>query len=219
MADIDRLVERAASAVISGGDPRPGLQPLVEVLLQDPDAYPASNHILGFIHCRVAEVNGQTLRIHIWPKRNRSGGTPDWPVHTHHWTISSAILAGYVFNETFEVTQDEEGRHQNYEVQYLDNGKSERIRTNMRVSSALICVDRWSAGERYEIPLNTYHSTSVPDGVFAATAILTGVSTTLRPLVLGDASGGEAYQYTVDRARPDDWLDALSQLLKAMEVP
>ena len=217
MADRD-LFESAASAVVSGGDPRVSLRPLVRLLQRSPEAYPAGQHVLGFHHCKVAEVNGRTLRVHIWPKDKRSYGVPTWPVHTHHWTISSAILAGHVFNETFAVSENEDGRHQLYAVKYASDGWSERQRTDTRATSTSIQLDRWNAGERYEIRLNTYHSTSVPDGVFAATAILTGKRTTTPPLVLGEASAAQSYRYPKEIVPSETWLDTLNQLLELMEA-
>ncbi|MGN6816265.1 MAG: hypothetical protein ACTHK3_09290, partial [Solirubrobacterales bacterium] len=137
---------------------------------------------------------------------------------THHWTISSAVIAGYVINKTFSVHADDRGPHQLYKVHYLADGRSERRRTETQVSVEAVGQDRWRAGERYEIPLETYHSTTVPERVFAATAILTGKRTDLPPLVLGDSSGNDAYQYSVESSSPDKWAKALRQLRLLMEA-
>jgi hypothetical protein len=219
MADITPLAEKAASAVVSGGDPRVGLRPLLVAMQRDPSAYPATRHILGFLHCKVADVNGHTLRIHIWTEGKRRIGYPNWPMHTHHWTISSAILAGFVLNDTFAVAEEDDGPYRLYEVGYLSHNLSERRRTEARVASTPIRADRWYAGERYEIPLGAYHSTTVPAGAFAATAILTGLRTPSSPLVVGEASGKDRYRYAVDPAPCEEWLGALTQLLELMKLP
>lgn len=210
------VLETAAEAIVGNGEPREQLLPLIEMLVDNPERYPATKHVLGFIHCKLAEFNGQTLRLHVWPAGERSYGIPAWPVHTHHWTISSAVIAGYVVNETFSVRTDDHGHKQLYEVHYVGNGLSERRRIDERVSVDVNRSEFWHAGERYSIPLGTYHSTTVPEGTFAATVILTGIRTDVAPLVLGQVSGKTQYRYSVDEVATENWASTLAELRPLM---
>jgi hypothetical protein len=208
-----------AKLVLGGtDDPWPALRELVQHVTRDPDAYLPNEHVLGFVHCRLGEFEGRTVRLHIWPKENRELMDPVWPVHTHHWTISSAVIAGHVLNETFEVQRDLGGTSQLYRVEYSKGGLSERRKTGDRVSVARQSRERWDAGAVYEIPLKTYHSTTVPDGLFAATVIVTGQQTRDLPLVVGDAAGDDRYEY---RVRPTDhgrWRGLLAELNASMAL-
>jgi hypothetical protein len=137
---------------------------------------------------------------------------PVRPVHTHHWTISNAVIAGHVINETFEVQPGDNGSKQIYEVRCIGDGLSERRRTDQRLTVVGRGAERWDAGSRYDIPLSTYHSTFVPHQIFAATVIVTGRRTEARPLVLGEASGEASYQYVTEGLTRERWSALLTQL-------
>jgi hypothetical protein len=143
--------------------------------------------------------------LHIWPDTERDYAEPRWPVHTHRWTISSVIVAGQVLNETFAVEPTDGGQHQLYEVLYAGDGITERARTKQRVSMRPARSDSWRAGDRYEIDLGTFHSTTVPDGILSATLIVSGVQTDAPPKVVGDVSGVDAYRYTARPVADNVW--------------
>jgi hypothetical protein len=216
MAEAD-IIENAAVAVLEGDDPRVELLPLIGMLASQPERFPATKHVLGFLHCKLGELDGRTLRLHIWPDTERLYGDPQWPVHTHHWTISSAVVAGHVVNETFAVWPDIQGQSQLYEVHYAGNGLSERRRTDERVVVVKNDSETWRAGDRYDIPLGTYHSTTVPEGTFAATIIVTGTRTDALPLVLGQASGKAQYHYSAEEPAAEAWVQALSKLQRSIQ--
>jgi hypothetical protein len=218
MPNADTLAGTVVSVLHGKGDVGAALLPVVKAVAGDPERYAANYHVLGFLHCRLGESEGHTVRLHIWPSVPRIYAEPVWAVHTHHWTIDSAVIAGHVLNETFEVNRDDQGPHELYEVAYLGDGLSERRRTGQRVSMVRTSAERWEAGQRYEIPLETYHSTTVPEGLFAATVIVTGLRSNTSPLVVGDASGGVRYRYGVQAVSLERWSQALTELTALLEA-
>jgi len=210
------LLEDAMATVLGAGDPRPRLLSLVETLAEAPADVPASRHVLGFLHCRLGACDDRTVALHVWPDGPRQQGEPVWPVHSHRWTISSAVIAGYLVNETFRVRPSETNSHQLYEVRYISDELSERQRTGQHVEISPHSADRWNAGDRYEIPLGTYHTTNVPHDVFAATVMVTGKKEDVPPLVVGDASGVPSYRYGVDPVDTGEWAAVLDRLREMM---
>jgi hypothetical protein len=77
--------------------------------------------------------------------------------------------------------------------------------------------DTWRAGDRYDIPLETYHSTTVPEGTFAATVIVTGTRTDAAPLVVGQTSGKAQYLYSAEKLASGKWARALGKLQRSLQ--
>jgi hypothetical protein len=217
MLNQDLLSSAAECVLRRQDDPRIGLLPLIESVAANPEQHPGAHHVLGFLQTRLGEVDGRTVRLHIWPEDDRDYGTPNWPIHTHHWTIDSAVVAGHVVNETFVIDRDDGGSFELFAVAYLEGALSERRPIGERIRVSQETVERWDAGQRYSIPLATYHSTTVPERTFAATVILTGVRTDTPPLVVGEVTSDRpSYRYETRFVDPNRWAAELRKLEAAV---
>jgi hypothetical protein len=158
----------------------------------------ATQHVLGFMHLRIAEFSGYALRLHIWPTPQYPPALPVWLVHTHAWRLSSLVVVGEVENRIYDVAEAPDGEHRLYEVVY-EGDHSKRVSLPARVSCRRATTDRIGKGVVYEVPAGAYHSTVVDDGVFAVTFVVTEAAGQVRARVVGGAEGQDEYGY--DRVR------------------
>jgi len=53
-------------------------------------------HPLGFVSCVVSNKEDLVTRLHYWPKNQKKPKCPDWPIHTHLFTLTSLVLHGQI---------------------------------------------------------------------------------------------------------------------------
>lgn len=51
-------------------------------------------HPLGFVSCVVFDEGGVVTRLHYWPSNERRPKSPNWPIHTHLFKLSSLVVSG-----------------------------------------------------------------------------------------------------------------------------
>jgi hypothetical protein len=203
---MDELLPAVLSSSDDSDDLREPIRPVLERLADKPELVDPTEHVLGFVHCRLGETAGRVIRLHIWSVPPLNAAEPEWLIHNHLWEIRSHILCGQLEDHRFNVSTVPEGPHRLYEVHY-EGARSRRVASNRRVDCHLVEKNQWSAGDRYVIPPGDFHTTVVDPGVLTATLVVTGIPSPERPLVVGSVSGQGAYDYE-RRAYPSDSFSA-----------
>lgn len=169
-------------------------------------------HPLGFVSTVIAKVNGShTLRLHYWPKNERRTKNPDWPIHTHSYSLSSLVLAGKV--EDFQYELEAGLQYSVYEVRYF-GGDSEIVRTNRTVSVAKAARNIHSPGTQYRVERGVFHQSRVPYGESAVTLVALSDTSSDPPLVLGK-TGDSRYPYDRTCFDPDTFWTAVRIAMNA----
>lgn len=151
-------------------------------------------HPLGFASCVIKEVVGEViLRVHYWPQNERRTKNPDWPVHTHSYTLSSLVLHGNIEDIQYETTEGDEFAL--YQGTYF-NGDSEINRLGRRVRISECISKTHVKGGQYRVERGVFHQSSVKLSESAVTFVALSESTTDAPLVLG---GDGEHKYPYDR--------------------
>ena len=155
-------------------------------------------HPLGFVSCIVREEGRTyTTRLHYWPKYERRTKSPNWPIHTHAYDLSSLILDGRIYDIQYKLVAG--SGYAIYSVEYF--GESSTINyTNEKASIAKVTDGVHVAGEEYSIPIGSFHETRVPMDECAVSLVVLSNFSDRRPLVLGR---GEGQRYRYDRAAFD----------------
>jgi len=169
-------------------------------------------HPLGFVSTVVAKVDGShTLRLHYWPKNERRTKNPDWPIHTHSYSLSSLVLAGRVEDLQYEL---EAGlQYSVYEVRYF-GGNSEILRTNRTASIAKIAAHVHSPGTQYRVERGVFHQSRVAYEDSAVTLVALSENSSEPPLVLG-TTGDTRYPYDRTQYDPNTFWAAVRSALGA----
>jgi hypothetical protein len=167
-------------------------------------------HPLGFVSAVVAKVDGShTLRLHYWPKGQRRTKNPDWPIHTHSYSLSSLVLAGSVEDLQYELEAG--SQYSVYEVRYFE-GDSEIVRTDRTVSIVKATAHVHLSGIQYRVERGVFHQSRVALEDSAVTLVALSENTSSPPLVLG-ATGERRYPYDRTRFDPDTfWAAARTAL-------
>lgn len=168
-------------------------------------------HPLGFVSCVIDEVSSSHVaRVHYWPECERRVKNPDWPIHTHTYSLESLVLAGTVRDLQYRVQPGTEWCE--YSVNYYSGG-SELVRTSNEVDTIAEVDELRRAGSRYEVPRGVYHQTLVPREQSAVTLVLLTDHSSDAPKVLGSKLA-ERYPYdriSFDRER---FWDAIKKALE-----
>ena len=150
-------------------------------------------HPLGFISCVIREEPKRLLvRVHYWPKAERRTKSPDWPIHTHIYDLSSLVLMGNVQDMQYRA-EDNGSEYSIYSVSY--HGENSAIAPSKREISVIPVVDRMhGVGEEYSVPAGVFHQTFVPMEDSAMTLVALSNFQETDPLVLGK-SGDKSFPY------------------------
>lgn len=149
-------------------------------------------HPLGFVSCVVDECPGEYVtRVHFWPPGERRVKNPDWPIHTHTYTLTSLVLAGAVRDLQYKVVPGDE--YCVYSVNYYKGG-SEIVRTSESVSAIVDIDEMRIAGQEYGVPRGVFHQTQVEHDQAAVTVVRLSNHGKDAPKVLG-TERDEKYPY------------------------
>ncbi len=133
----------------------------------------AALHPYGFFVLRLGSVRTQALRLHLWPTGHRARQKPDWPVHSHPWSLLSRVICGSLTNEIYDVDVVEQGaRHRLYVVRYEERF-SILEKTLQRVTCSRVSSTHYSVGDTYSLNAREYHVTIVPPRILCSTIVLT----------------------------------------------
>lgn len=155
-------------------------------------------HPLGFVSCVVDESRAPLItRVHFWPANERRVKNPDWPIHTHSYSLNSLVLSGAVKDIQYDVIAGNQWCV--YSVRYYEGG-SEIIRTPERVIAVPSVVEMRYAGQEYEVPRGVFHQTQVEYGQSAVTLVSLSQHGSEAPKVLGTE---QAERYPYDRTAFD----------------
>lgn len=75
-------------------------------------------HPLGFVSCVIFDENGVVTRLHYWPAGERRPKTPNWPIHTHLFKLSSLVVSGTLIDRQYHCSQGSD--YLGYKVVYSD---------------------------------------------------------------------------------------------------
>lgn len=151
-------------------------------------------HPLGFASCVIKkDVPNVTLRVHYWPPNVRRTKNPDWPIHTHSYTLSSLVLHGAIEDIQYETAQGDE--YTIYQVTYL-NENSEIINTARKINISKQIAEMRTNGDQYRVERGVFHQSTVKFSESAVTLVALSEPSNEAPLVLG--KGGE-HRYPYDR--------------------
>lgn len=136
----------------------------------------AVKHPLGFLCLPVRREGEYGLCVHLFGMREVWSG-PEEAVtsvlHAHSWDLTSQVLYGRVANVRFRVRDDV--RHATHRVYEVDSGAGgvDLLRPTARlVRRDRRAVEASGRGEVYVLPAGEFHTTVVPPGRTAATAVL-----------------------------------------------
>ena len=170
-------------------------------------------HPLGFVSCVIEDIpSNNTIRLHYWPKGMRRVKNPDWPIHTHSYTLNSLILRGKVRNLQYR-TVSGVGKWI-YLVNYFEGG-SEIIRTEDETQVIIESDEVRYCGEQYQVPRGTFHQTHVPINEIAVTIVVLSDYSEEHPKVLGDYKLSKKYPY--DRI-PFDQIHFWNEVREALNL-
>lgn len=142
-------------------------------------------HPLGFVSCVIDEMPGNYVaRVHYWPNGERRVKNPDWPIHTHSYTLSSLVLDGCVRDLQYRKAEGNDWRV--YTVNYF-NGGSAISKTGESIGLITDLDELRSAGDQYQVDRGIYHQTQVPASQSAVTLVLLTNHGSEAPKVLGSA--------------------------------
>ena len=169
-------------------------------------------HPLGFVLFKLGSVEGLgSLRLHVWPDKDRRPQYPYWSIHNHMWDLNSHILCGAATNEIYDIKQSE-GNHQFYRVSYEGNN-SILERTGRRLACQLGSSITYGRGEYYVVEGDIYHATKVAAETFTATLVLTTEAKKAAPTVVGDWNGNSKYIYARRMCNRREFSKLLDQVL------
>lgn len=147
-------------------------------------------HPNGFVIWQVTTLRGLgTLRLHIWPDRDRV--TRPWgpPIHRHGWHLASTVLTGTYRDTLYEDSsaQPVSGNWQQmtpYRIDILAGNRRQVIAEDEVVFIRESEVRLAPAPGFHSIPAGEFHETLIPEGEFVATLIIEGEHRGPDPLAL-----------------------------------
>ncbi|GGO22510.1 hypothetical protein [Corynebacterium marinum] len=114
------------------------------------------------------------LRLHIWPDTRRVSRPDGAPIHTHAWHLCSRVLAG-TYTETIyeEAVSETVGTRHYYRgtIKYLKD-KNSVTDPGTSLLKPTIEVEA-TEGKYHEVAAGIPHETSISDGEFTATLLIT----------------------------------------------
>ena len=124
------------------------------------DRAPAAKlHPLGF-HCvPVYRSAGFGLCVHGWLPGARRETSPTSDMHMHTFDMISMVLHGNVINTVLDLVERGPRRYRIFEIT-KDGGEDVDVFTDTRLETAVLAgdPDKISAGRKYAIEKNIYHS-------------------------------------------------------------
>jgi hypothetical protein len=178
-----------------------------------PEVADATWHPLGFIRLKLASTAQGTVRVHIWPAKDREPQLPLWSIHDHLFDVRSSILCGVLENHRFAVASDgSPATHRLYEVSYRMN-ESQLHATTSEVSCHHLSTDVCSPLDSYQVCREEFHASVVKEDILAATIVVTSNHSERPPNVLGDLSAAQRYTYERRRCAPD-YVSKLASLVR-----
>lgn len=210
---LDQLVavlrEEDAEVALSQSDD------LLRSLAEDTEEIGFSWHPLGFIQCRLVELEKGTLRLHIWPSLDRRPQSEDWLVHSHPFALTSLIVLGNLQQRIYKVqyvTQGTSGAMRLLEVTYTPP-HSVLTPTGWVGEPVLTSVEEYGRGDIYRMAPGDYHDTFVPFETTAVTVALTEMVEGLRPMVVGRYPRQGATPFERKGCEPEYLKDLLARIV------
>jgi hypothetical protein len=152
-------------------------------------------HPLGFIYARIHEFsNNETFRIHMWNNQSKIQ-EPIMNIHNHFYDVNSYVLCGMVFNELYEVTNDNHPTHSVYSGSYIDDKTRVLSKTEMNKNLAIIERQIISEGSLYSIVKKEIHSGGNVNDELTITIVFSENPGNPEPLVFGPLNGNQCYRY------------------------
>jgi hypothetical protein len=219
---MDSMLNSLASKILSKSNHGEIVEVVCELLRdlqKKPEFHLSSWHPFGFLKLNLGTAKDiGDIRLHIWyPGIRRIQDPPGWTVHKHNWDLTSHILSGFLINEMYEVSfLDDDFTHRIYDVSY-DKGVSISSATEKKVSYHLTTTEKFEAGQIYEIPVNKFHATHVPEGILTSTIAITTNKINIVPEVIGPVDGEDKYLWQRSPCEPVLFTTIIEQLLSELQ--
>lgn len=159
----------------------------------------ATWHPFGFLKLAFPGDRGDELRIHIWHPVHGRRQAHRSVCHQHNWFLTSHVALGQLRDVRFAVAENPAGQFRLYEVRYV-TGESHSVATDKFVDCSVAQEATLSAGDRYVIDVEEFHTTQVPDGLLTATVVVASNHQETRPYNVRVRDGEPLYVY--QRAQP-----------------
>ncbi|WP_408913073.1 hypothetical protein ACJUA3_11985 [Citrobacter freundii] len=154
-------------------------------LVNNFDDFEPTWHALGFIHCRLAQNDHGTLRLHIWFENNSHTAEQLEKIHDHKFSLNSYVLHGTICNEVFELigAAPSQYEYQAYAVKYLNNG-SKLIQLDTYYNVGDVRSNIIGAGGYYTVDSKEFHRSSLVNSDMAISLVATYEHKNKDPLTL-----------------------------------
>ncbi|WP_333771084.1 hypothetical protein [Streptomyces sp. IBSBF 2435] len=146
-------------------------------------------HPLGFLCLPLMRDGVNGVCVHLFDD-DMAPGPSESLVHAHSWALTSLVLHGRVTNCSVDVIEGVASpTHRVFEVRSDPDGTDDVRPTARVVSSELRAAQTNHYGDVYMVRPGEFHTTTVPDGCFAATLVLGNVLPGGTDLALGPLHG------------------------------
>ncbi|MCE9898216.1 MULTISPECIES: hypothetical protein [Raoultella] len=154
-------------------------------LVDNFESFEPTWHALGFIHCRIAQNDQGTLRLHIWFGNNSHAAEQLEKIHDHKFSLNSYVLHGAICNEVFELidASSRQYEYQAYAVKYLNNG-SKLIPLDTYYNVGNVSTDIVRAGCYYTVDSKEFHRSTLVSSQMAISLVATFEHKNKDPLTL-----------------------------------
>jgi hypothetical protein len=147
-------------------------------------------HPNGFVVWPVTKLSGLgTLRLHIWPDRDRVAKPWGLPIHRHDWHLASTVLVGtyrdtLYADSSIEPASSTWRRMNSHQIEILADNHRRVVAEEevFFISESEVRVVH-APGFHY-VPAGVFHETLIPEGRFVATLIIAGEHRGPKPLAL-----------------------------------
>ncbi|HEX8086170.1 MAG TPA: hypothetical protein VF529_17895 [Solirubrobacteraceae bacterium] len=186
----------------------------LDQLVAAEDCVQGLTHPFGFVTAFVDRLaDGGHVRLHIWPKPLLERQEPAWEIHSHQSRLCSYVLRGDITSTTFGVHPSTTGRHRLFRAQ-LHGEQSRLVATSERVELGSRHAASYSRGDRYDIPLATFHTSALVSDGFGATLVVAGPPEGGGALVVGEGDRDVVVRYERRPVSAETMLEFLRRVLE-----
>lgn len=143
---------------------------VIDYMVQSSESLEAFWHPLGFIHIKLFKRGSENFRLHIWPQKQRSKTSTNYPIHNHIYDIESIVLSGRIGCQNYEVRQSKTSNSSLCDVLYFKD-KSVLKSTKKKIKVIEKNLSWTNADNSYCINKGEFHQSVVPEGEFSATLL------------------------------------------------
>ncbi|MCQ4316276.1 hypothetical protein [Stutzerimonas zhaodongensis] len=184
---MSEIFQRIYNGILEGRDVSDIARNAIFLLASDTNTFSPTWHALGFVHCKLLQIDQGTLRIHIWPKKLRNDSEQKYKIHDHIFSLKSFVICGEITNKTYQLIASSDTGEPNYSlfhVEYLDSG-SRLCPGEEGFLPSLIDEEVVPRTKIYHVERGVFHESAVSENKLVATLVATYNHCTGMPKMLG----------------------------------